>query len=107
MTLLLSKIAALATWLGELAVAAFTAFWLMLTDVLVWSFDAFLGLAVTLVGSIDLGGLTAYTADWAGLPPSTIEAMQAVGLSSAVGIVAVAIGVRVLLQLIPFVRLGS
>lgn len=106
-TLLLSKLAALAGWLGELAVAAFSAFWLMLTDLFCWAFDAFLGLAVTLVAAIDLGGLTAYTADWAGLPSWTIEAMQAVGLTSAIGIVAAAIVVRVILQLIPFVRLGS
>lgn len=107
LTLLLSKIAALAAWLGELAVAAFASVWLMLTDLVVWGFDAFLGLAVTLASSIDLGGLTAYTANWAGLPSQAIEVMEAIGLTSAFGIVTSAIIVRVILQLIPFVRLGS
>lgn len=106
-TLLLSKIAALAAWVGELAVAAFSAVWLLLTDLLVWAFDGFFTLAITLASAVDLGGLTAYTADWAGLPSWTIEAMQAVGLTSAIGIVVAALVVRLVLQLIPFVRLGS
>lgn len=107
LTLLLSKIAALASWLGELAVAVFTSAWLALTDLISWAFAGFLSIAVTAINSLDLGGLTAYAAGWSGLPSEMIEVLQAVGLTSAFGIIISAIIVRVILQLIPFVRLGS
>ena len=41
------------------------------------------------------------------LPVEVLQMMSAVGLTQAVGIIVVAIGIRFLLQLIPFVRLGS
>jgi hypothetical protein len=51
--------------------------------------------------------LSQHVGDWALLPAGMIEVLQAIGLSTAMGIIVTAIIIRVTLQLIPFTRLGS
>ena len=41
------------------------------------------------------------------LPASVLSMLSAIGFTQALGIVLVALGIRFLLQLIPFIRLGS
>jgi hypothetical protein len=42
-----------------------------------------------------------------GLPPETAHTMSLIGISEAMGMVITCLGIRFLLQLIPFVRWGS
>lgn len=105
--LLLAKIGAALKWIGELFVKVFESFWIMIQDAFCWAFDSILGLVVTILGAFDFSGLTAYAGQWAGLPSGTLEVLSAVGLSQALGIIISAIGIRLMLQLVPFTRLGS
>lgn len=103
----LQKIVGALEWFGRLAVAAFEAVWMLLQDIVCWVLEQVLGLAVSILGAFDLSALTAHLGAWAQLPASMVEVMNAVGLGPAVGIVVSALGIRVVLQLIPFTRLGS
>lgn len=104
---ILAKFAALATWLGQLAVKVFESGWHLVTDLACWVLESALGLVVVALGAFDFSALTQYVNTWAQLPAGVIEVLSAVGLSQAVGIVVTAIGIRIMLQLIPFTRLGS
>lgn len=103
----LGKIVAAVQWIGQLVVKAFESIWLLCQDLVCWVFESVLRLVASILGTFDFSGLAAHAGAWSGLPPQTIEVIQAIGLSTAVGIVITAIGIRLLLQLIPFVRLGS
>lgn len=105
--LVLAKIGAALAWIGRLFVACFEAAWLMLQDLVCWGFDSALKLSTLILGAFDFSALTAQAGAWAGLPPQLLEVCSAVGLSQALGLVTTAIGIRLLLQLIPFTRLGS
>jgi len=106
-TFLLAKVVALARWFGELFVKVFEALWHMVTDAACWVFEGMLGIATTALNAMDFSALTQYANTWAQLPGGVIEVLSAVGLTTAVGIVITAIGIRLVLQLIPFTRLGS
>lgn len=104
---LLNKFVALAKYIGDLVKAVFVAFWDICTDLFSWAFDSFLGIAVSALSVFDFSGLTAYAGAWAGLPAQLLEVLSAIGLSTAVGMIVTALGIRLMLQLIPFTRLGS
>lgn len=109
-TVLLAKFAALAAWFGGLAVAAFAALWLLGTDVVCWLFESVLKLTQTL-----LNGLPGTEAFQALNPAQYISAAPAelvniIGLlrvGEALAIILGAISIKLLLQLVPFTRLGS
>ena len=103
----LEKIGAALAWIGDLLKAAFVSLWHIATDLVVWVFDSMLGIAVGVLSAFDFSGLSQYVGAWAGLPPMVLEVLSAVGLSTAVGIIVTAIGIRIMLQLVPFTRLGS
>ncbi|NBD21954.1 DUF2523 domain-containing protein [Aquabacterium fontiphilum] len=103
----LSKFVALADYIGALVVAAFVAIWHVLTDIVCWAFDQLLSLAVSILSAFDFSALSSQAGAWAGLPASLIEVLQAIGLTTCLGLIVSAITIRVLLQLIPFTRLGS
>lgn len=103
----LGKIVAALVWIGELAIEAFRSLWWVVTDLVCWAFDGFLGIAVSATSVLDLSGLTAYTSSWGSLPAQVLEVLAAIGLVPAMGIIVSAIGIRLVLQLIPFTRLGS
>jgi len=105
--LLLGKVVAAIKWIGELFVKVFESIWLLLQDAVCWVFESVIRLVISILGGIDFSGLTSYAGAWAGLPAGTTEVLAAVGLSQAVGIVITAIGIRLMLQLVPFTRLGS
>lgn len=104
---LLGKIVALARYIGDLVKAVFVSLWDMLTDAVSWVFDQFLGIAVSALSVFDFSALTAQVGAWAGLPAQLLEVLSAIGLSTAVGMIVTALGIRLMLQLIPFTRLGS
>jgi ABC-type transporter Mla MlaB component len=102
---LLAKLAGMLGWIGELFVAVFTAAWDMLTDVVCWVFEQCMTVVVSAISGIDTSSLSSTA--WGSLPTDVVNVMQLVGVGTAVGIIGAAIGIRLLLQLIPFTRLGS
>lgn len=106
-SMLLAKIAALAEWFGKLFVAVFKAAWDMVTDVVCWALDGLLSVAVTMASALDLGGVTASLSAWGSIPGEVLNVLGLLGAGQAAAIIVSAIGVRLVLQLIPFTRLGS
>jgi hypothetical protein len=104
---LLGKIVAAVRWIGELFVAVFVALWELITDGFCWVFEQILDIAIVAMNAFDFSGLSSYVGAWAGLPGGVIEVLAALGVSTAIGLIITAIGIRLLLQLIPFTRLGS
>ena len=106
-TMLLAKLAALAGWFGKLFVAVFTALYHLVTDVVCWGYDGMLGVAVSALDSVDLSALSNQTSSWGQIPADLVVAMGVLRIGEAAAIITAAIGIRVVLQLIPFTRLGS
>lgn len=106
-TALFAKLAAIVAWFGSLFVAVFKAGWDMLSDLVCWGFDGLLGIAVTAMNAVDLSGLNGAFGAWSQLPHEMLNVMGLMGLGAASAIVVAALGIRLLLQLIPFTRLGS
>lgn len=94
-------------WFSDLAVAIFTAAWDMLSDVFCWLLDGLLGIAIAAANSLDVSGLEGYANNFGDMPGEIVNIMQLAGLGTASQIVIAAIGIRLLLQIIPFTRLGS
>lgn len=80
----------------------------MIKDVFIWLFDAFMSLAVTILNGMgDLFSALDVTQYISAIPADVANVMSLIGLGTAMGMIITAISVRLLLQLIPFVRLGS
>lgn len=105
-SLVLAKISALLGWIGDLFIAVFVALWDMITDVLCWLFEQLLKVVSTAVQAIDFNGLSGY-AQGATLPGEIMNVLALLGVGTAITIILSAIAIRLGLQLIPFVRLGS
>ncbi len=106
-SMLLAKIAALAGWFGKLYVAVFKAVWDVVTDMVCWTLDGVLSVAVSMVSTVQTGGIEASLGAWGSIPGEVLNVLGLLGAGEAVAIITTAIGVRLILQLIPFVRLGS
>ena len=102
------KIAAIFSWIVEAVKSIFEGFLLLLKDFFLWIVDQIF----TFTGTI------LYTASWdfsvfnpaayiAGLPPEIMNMLALVRVPEALAIIISALIIRVTLQLIPFVRLGS
>ena len=107
-TQLLAKLVAQSAFLLALVIAGFAAFWLLGTDLGVWLFEQFMDLSIMILNSLgfdfDALNVTKYMTV---LPQETINMMGLIGIGQAMAIIIGAIGVRIVLQLIPFTRLGS
>ena len=81
----------------------------MLKDVAIWLFEQILTLTTTIIGVIDMSGLSAYSPSGliAQLPSDVSNIMGLIGMGTCMNIIAAAILIRLSLQLIPFTRLGS
>lgn len=106
-TLLFSKISAVTSWIGSLWVAIFVAAYDMARDAISWCFDQALQVATSAVSTIDVSGLNGYASQAGTLPADLLNVLALLGVGTAISIITVAIGIRLVLQLIPFVRLGS
>lgn len=104
---ILDKIVNALKWFGELAVKVFEAAWLFAQDVICWAFESVLKLVAVILSGFDFSALTSQAGAWAGLPAGTLEVLAAIGISPAIGLILSAISIRLLLQLVPFTRLGS
>lgn len=106
-TMLFAKIAAIVKWFGSLFVAVFVAAWDFIRDAACWPFEQAMDIAVSAAQSLPLDGLSTQATAWGGLPAEILNVMGLIGVGTAVSIIAAAIGIRLVLQLIPFTRLGS
>lgn len=102
----------LVEWLGLLVVEVFKSLWLIFTDLFIWFFVSLFSLVADLLQNIgelfNINGLTSQISSlWSAIPPETSAILSAIGVPSAMAIIATGILIRFALQLIPFVRLGS
>lgn len=104
---LFAKVAAVVKWVGQLWVAIFKAAYEMLSDVGCWFVEQALTVAVSAAGSLDVSGITTNLNAWGSLPSEVMNILALIGVGTAITIITAAIGVRLVLQLIPFTRLGS
>lgn len=103
----IAKIAAALDWIGSLAVMAFQALWDLVRDAACWPFEQLMDVVVMAVAAVDLSGLNGYSTAWGSLPAEIINVLGLLGVGEASVIIVTAIGIRLVLQLIPFTRLGS
>ncbi|PWB18842.1 DUF2523 family protein [Comamonas sp. JNW] len=94
-------------WFSDVFVAIFTAAWDLLSDLFCWVLDALLGIAVTAANALDVSQLEGFANNMGEMPGEIVNIMQLAGLGTAAQIIGAAIGIRLLLQIIPFTRLGS
>lgn len=106
-SMLFAKIAAIVEWFGKLFVAVFKAAWDFIRDAVCWPFEQIMDIAVGAVQALPLDGLSNQATAWGNLPAEILNVMGLIGVGTAVSIIAAAIGIRLVLQLIPFTRLGS
>lgn len=105
--MLFAKIASIVEWFGKLFVAVFKAAWDFIRDAVCWPFEQFMDIALGAVQALPLDGLSTQATAWGSLPAEILNVMGLIGVGTAVSIIASAIGIRLVLQLIPFTRLGS
>lgn len=86
--------------------AVFEALWDMGYDFLCFIFEQLFATVVAIVGAIPAPSVN-FQSYLAGGPAETLNMMATIRIPEAVGIVITSLGIRFLLQLIPFVRLGS
>lgn len=105
-TAIFEKVTAVLQWCVDLVLAVFLAFYLLVKDGFSWLFDQVLSVAVSAVGAINVSALTGISG-WSAVPGEILNVLSLLGVGTAVSIITAAIGIRIVLQLIPFVRLGS
>ncbi len=106
-TMLFAKIAAVLVWVGQLFVKCWVAVWDLVRDAACWPFEQVMKIVVGAVESIDLSGIQPYTSMAGDLPGEIVNIMGLLGVGTCCAIIAAAIAIRLILQLIPFTRLGS
>lgn len=105
-TTLFQKIAAVVKWFSDLFVSIFVSAWDIFKDVFSWVFEQLLEVVVTAVSALDVSGLQGATS-WGSLSGEILNILALLGVGQAVAIILAAISIRLAMQLIPFVRLGS
>lgn len=94
-------------WVLKLVQNIFIAAWDFIKDGASWVFDELLKIVIGAVQSLDLSGVAGAAGAWGGLPGEVVNVLGLLGIGDAVAIIVAAIGIRLVLQLIPFTRLGS
>lgn len=91
----LSWLVTLATWILNGAVTVVEA-------ALYYPFDGLLTTIETFVSGLDLSALAfSYTSMWAGLPPQFVYFVNAVGIPQGLSMIIAAVGIRMVINLIP------
>lgn len=80
----------------------------LLKDLFIFIYESFLNISVLTVSALDglFDGLD-IAQHFSSLPPEVTYYASALGLSQAMSMIIISITIRFLLQLIPFIRLGS
>lgn len=105
-TMLFAKIAGAVAWFGSLFIAVFVAGWDMFRDVCAWVFEQLMSIAVTAVSSLDTGAIPG-ASSFGAIPADVGNVLSVLGVGTAITMITAALAIRFILQLIPFVRLGS
>ena len=106
-SMLFAKITAVLQWFAALNIAIFVALWAMGQDVMAWLFEQVLKVAISAIGEIDTSAIDGYASQVGPLPSEILNILGLLGVGTAISIITAAIVIRLVLQLIPFVRLGS
>lgn len=106
-TMLFAKIVAVLVWFADLFVSIFVAVWDVCKDAFSWCFEQLLDVAISGITALDLSGLDSYAQAGGSLPAALLNILALLGVGTAISIITAAIGIRIVLQLIPFTRLGS
>lgn len=85
----------------------FTSLFELLKDVFYWLLETLLDFAISIIGEFDFSAITQYLDAFGDLPSEIINILGLIGIGESLAIIGAAIVIRMLLQLIPFVRLGS
>jgi hypothetical protein len=101
------QIKAALRWIGDLFLEVFKAIWDLLTDLVCWVFDKLLDLAVSAVAGLNVSAISGSVSAWGSIPPEVMNILSLLNVGTAIAIITAAITIRLVLQLIPFVRLGS
>lgn len=108
LSFILGKFVSLASILIAIAVAAFVGLWLLGTDLAAWVFEQVLNLVISILGSFNLSFDFLNVAQYIpALPDDVVNIMGLLGIGQALGIIFSAIVIKLVLQLIPFTRLGA
>lgn len=95
-------------WLYNVIKAIFQALWVMLGDFFLWIFESILDLVKTIIQSIPVNASTFDASSYlSGAGADLMNMLGAIRVPEAIGLIITALGIRLLLQLIPFTRLGS
>lgn len=105
--MLFAKIAAVLVWVGQLFVKCWVAVWDLVRDAACWPFEQVMKIVVSAVGSLDLSALTGLVTSAGSLPSEVLNILGLLHAGTCISIITAAIGIRIVLQLIPFTRLGS
>lgn len=104
---LLDFIASLPSWLVNLVKGVFLSLFDLIKDGFYWVFDTALGNATSAMGGIDTTGINNYLSSFGSLPAEILNVCGLLHMGTCMTIIGTAIVIRIVLQLIPFVRLGS
>lgn len=103
---IIDAIYAFGNWLFSVVAELVDAIFTVIKNAFIWAWDGVLGVIVGAVNSLSFS-IPSVASYWAQVPADVINVLSLVGFGEAMAIVASAIVVRLGLQLIPFVRLGS
>lgn len=109
-TAILAKVVAFASWLILLTLAIFAGLWFLGTDLGCWIVEELLQVIQEVLD--ELPGPDAFAAlnpaqYVSSLPPDIVNMVGLIRVGEALAIILAAIGIKLLLQIIPFTRLGS
>ncbi len=95
-------------WVLETIQSVFVGVWEMLKDVLFFAVDSIFLLVIYIVNGIawSFGDFNP-TQYWNALPPEILNTANLVGVPIAVSMIVAALGIRFVIQMIPFIRWGS
>ncbi len=95
-------------WLITLIKAIFQAIWVALQDLFLWVFETCLGLIKSIVSALPIDPQIFNVQEWLNsASPQLLEVFYAIHTPEAIGMIVTCLGIRLLMQLIPFTRLGS
>jgi len=106
-SMLFGKIAEVVNWASDLAKAVFKALWDMVADAFSWVFEQFMEVVESAISVLDFSAINAQLQAFDAIPAGVLEVLSASGVGTGLAIIGTALVIRMGLQLIPFVRLGS
>lgn len=95
-------------WVLTQIEAIFGGVWDLLSDFFIFVLDKLFDLVLYIIGGMswDFGGFSPVTY-WNQLPADLINTLNLIGVPIALGMIVTALGIRFVIQMIPFVRWGS